>query len=87
MSANLVHLLLSSRVYLYIRSRLIELIEDTLSHVLEILKRYLTISRCASMLIFEFINADVDNFRINVKASFPKNFDTVEDDRIDLECV
>ncbi|MBE8968994.1 hypothetical protein IQ277_23060 [Nostocales cyanobacterium LEGE 12452] len=78
-------LLFASGVYLYIRSTLIERIENTLSHVVQILERYITISPCASMLIFELINADADKFRINVKASFPENPDRVEDDHIDLE--
>ncbi len=78
-------LLFASGVYLYIRSTLIERIEDTLNHVVEIVERCLTTSPCASMLIFELINADADKFRINVEASFLKSTETVEDDRIDLE--
>ncbi|WP_322637506.1 hypothetical protein [Nostoc sp. EspVER01] len=45
---------------------------------MQILERYITISLCASMLIFELINADADKFHINVKASIPENPDTVE---------
>lgn len=78
-------LLFASGVYLYVRSTLIERIDDTLNHVVEIVERCLTTSRCASTLIFEPINADVDKFRINVEASFRDNTDTVEDDHIDLE--
>ncbi|MEH1837885.1 MAG: HAMP domain-containing sensor histidine kinase [Nostoc sp.] len=78
-------LLFASGVYLYVRSTLIERIDDTLSHVVEIVERCLTTSPCASKLIFEPINADADKFRINVEASFHDNTDTVEDDHIDLE--
>ncbi len=78
-------LLFASGVYLYVRSTLIERIDDTLNHVVEIVERCLTTSRCASTLIFEPIDADADKFRINVEASFRNNTDTVEDDHIDLE--
>ncbi|BBD65960.1 integral membrane sensor signal transduction histidine kinase [Nostoc commune NIES-4072] len=78
-------LLFASGVYLYVRSTLIERIDDTLNHVVEIVERCLTTSPCASTLIFEPINADADKFRINLDASFRDNTDTVEDDHIDLE--
>ncbi|MEH2040666.1 sensor histidine kinase [Nostoc sp.] len=78
-------LLFASGVYLYVRSTLVERIDDTLNHVVEIVERCLTTSGCASTLIFEPINADADKFRINVEASFGDNTDTVEDDHIDLE--
>ncbi|MCC5598074.1 sensor histidine kinase [Nostoc favosum] len=79
-------LLFASGVYLYVRSTLIERIDDTLNHVVEIVERCLTTSPCASKLIFEPINADPDKFRINnLEASFRDNTDTVEDDHIDLE--
>jgi two-component system, OmpR family, manganese sensing sensor histidine kinase len=78
-------LLFAIGVYLYVRSTLIERIDDTLSHVVEIVERCLTTSPCASTLIFEPINADAEKFRINVEASFRDNTDTVEDDHIDLE--
>ncbi|MEH1821658.1 MAG: HAMP domain-containing sensor histidine kinase [Nostoc sp.] len=78
-------LLFASGVYLYVRSTLIERIDDTLNHVVEIVERCLTTSRCASTLIFDPIDADADKFRINVEASLRDNTDTVEDDHIDLE--
>ncbi|MEH2348616.1 MAG: ATP-binding protein [Nostoc sp.] len=78
-------LLFASGVYLYVRGTLIERIDDTLNHVVEIVERCLTTSRCASTLIFEPIDADADKFRINVEASFHDNTDPVEDDHIDLE--
>ncbi|MBE9103690.1 sensor histidine kinase [Nostoc cf. edaphicum LEGE 07299] len=78
-------LLFASGVYLYFRTTLIERIDDTLNHVVEIVERCLTTSGCASTLIFEPINTDADKFRINVEASFGNNSDAVEDDHIDLE--
>ncbi|WP_445629717.1 sensor histidine kinase [Nostoc sp. DSM 114167] len=78
-------LLFASGVYLYVRTTLIERIDDTLNHVVEIVERCLTTSGCASTLIFEPINTDADKFRINVEASFGNNTDTGEDDHIDLE--
>ncbi|MEH2268422.1 MAG: HAMP domain-containing sensor histidine kinase [Nostoc sp.] len=78
-------LLFASGVYLYVRTTLIERIDDTLNHVVEIVERCLTTSPCASTLIFEPINANADKFRINLEASFRDNTDTVEDDHIDLE--
>jgi two-component system, OmpR family, manganese sensing sensor histidine kinase len=78
-------LLFASGVYLYVRSTLVERIDDTLNHVVEIVERCLTTNPCASTLIFEPINADADKFRINLEASFRDNADTVEDDHIDLE--
>ncbi|MBW4560244.1 MAG: HAMP domain-containing histidine kinase [Mojavia pulchra JT2-VF2] len=78
-------LVFASGVYLYVRSTLIERIDDTLNHVVEIVERCLTTSRCASTLVVEPVNTDADKFRINVEASFHDEADTVEDDHIDLE--
>ncbi|MEH2361151.1 sensor histidine kinase [Nostoc sp.] len=69
-------LLFASGVYLYVRSTLIERIDDTLNHVVEIVER---------SLVIEPINSYADRFRINVEASFRDNTGTVEDDHIDLE--
>ncbi len=63
-------------VYLYVRSTLIERIDDTLNHVVEVVER---------SLVIEPVKSDLGQFRINVEASFPNNADTVEDDHIDLE--
>ncbi len=78
-------LLFASGVYLYVRSTLIERIDDTLNHVVEIVERCITTSRCDTTLIFEPINTDAEKVRINVEASFRDNTDAVEDDHIDLE--
>ncbi len=70
-------LVFASGVYLYVRSTLIERVDDTLLHVVEIVERSLVIEP-------ENLNAG-QKVRINVEASFRDNTDTVEDDRIDLE--
>ncbi|CDN14607.1 two-component sensor histidine kinase [Richelia intracellularis] len=69
-------LLFASGVYLYVRSTLIERIDDTLNHVAEVVER---------SLVIEAVNSSSDKLRINVEASFRDNADTVEDDHIDLE--
>ncbi|MEA5617527.1 HAMP domain-containing sensor histidine kinase [Cronbergia sp. UHCC 0137] len=77
-------LLFASGVYLYVRSTLIERIDDTLNHVVEIVERCLTTSRCASTLLIDPIIPQTDQVRVNVEAGFLNNAD-VEDDHIDLE--
>lgn len=72
-------------VYLYVRSTLIERVDDTLNHVVEVIERCLTQAPCASGLVIESVNPTLSEFRINVEASFPNNSNTVEDDHIDLE--
>lgn len=68
-------LLFATGVYLYVRSTLIERVDDTLNHVVEVVERSLVIEP----------NTTENKFRINLEASFRDNADTVEDDRIDLE--
>jgi OmpR-family two-component system manganese-sensing sensor histidine kinase len=93
-------LLFASGVYLYVRSTLIERIDDTLNHVVEVVERCLTTSRCASTLVIDPLNNETDKFRVNLEASFSNleasfsdgetpaygdRSETVEDDHIDLE--
>jgi two-component system, OmpR family, manganese sensing sensor histidine kinase len=64
-------------MYIYVRSTLIERIDDTLNHVVEVVSRSIAIER---------INAPgIPKFQINVAASFQDDSDRLEDDRIDLE--
>jgi len=70
-------LVFASGFYLYVRSTLIERIDDTLSHVVEVVQRSLVIEAPTSP------SAQVPS--LNVDASFRDNADTVEDDHIDLE--
>ncbi|MBE9189538.1 sensor histidine kinase [Gloeocapsopsis crepidinum LEGE 06123] len=69
-------LLFASGVYLYVRSTLIERIDDTLNHVVEVVER---------SLVIESTTTNADKFRINIEATFRDNADAVEDDHIDLE--
>lgn len=69
-------LLFASGMYIYVRTTLIERVDDTLNHVVEVVLR---------SLVIEPVDANHTLFRVNVEASFRNNADTVEDDHIDLE--
>lgn len=72
-------LLFASGVYWYVRSTLVERMDDTLNHVIEVVER---------SLVIESVNLDRSQYtqlRVNPEASFRNNADSVEDDRIDLE--
>lgn len=71
-------LLFASGFYLYVRSTLIERIDDTLSHVVEVVGRSLVIEPLNPRLADGLL-------RVNVEASFRDNAATGEDDHIDLE--
>lgn len=70
-------LMFATTVYLYVRNTLIERVDDTLNHVVEVVMRSLVIET----------NANLNNqpYRVNVEASFRGNTNPAEDDRIDLE--
>lgn len=69
-------LLFASGVYLYVRSTLVERIDDTLNHVVEVVER---------SLVIDPAYPDAGQLGLNLKATFQDNADTVEDDHIDLE--
>ncbi|MBW4473447.1 MAG: HAMP domain-containing histidine kinase [Stenomitos rutilans HA7619-LM2] len=71
-------LLFATGFYLYVRETLIERIDDTLNHVVEVVGR---------SLVIEPVNPHSEGgaLRVNVEASFRDNADTGEDDHIDLE--
>jgi OmpR-family two-component system manganese-sensing sensor histidine kinase len=69
-------LLFASGFYLYVRSTLIERVDDTLNHVVEVVQR---------SLVIEIPDLNVDLPQLNLEASFRNNADAVEDDHIDLE--
>jgi two-component system, OmpR family, manganese sensing sensor histidine kinase len=69
-------LLFATGVYFYVRTTLIERIDDTLKHVIEVVER---------SLVIETVSPAQGTYRVNVEASFPNNANTVEDDHIDLE--
>lgn len=69
-------LLFATGVYLYVRSTLIERVDDTLKHVVEVVER---------SLIIQPVEASGIPYRVNYEASFQNNAQAVEDDHIDLE--
>ncbi|MGK7950095.1 MAG: sensor histidine kinase [Xenococcaceae cyanobacterium] len=69
-------LLFATGVYFYVRSTLIDRIDDTLKHVVEVVDR---------SLVIQPIPIQEGNYRLNIKASFQNNASAVEDDHIDLE--
>lgn len=67
-------LLFATGVYFYVRYTLIERIDDTLKHVVEVVERSLIIEPDQG-----------SGYHINLEASFRERSPSVEDDRIDLE--
>ncbi|MBW4580940.1 MAG: sensor histidine kinase [Tildeniella nuda ZEHNDER 1965/U140] len=71
-------LLFASGFYLYVRETLIERIDDTLNHVVEVVGRSLVIEPTNP-------HSEGGALRVNVEASFRDSAATGEDDHIDLE--
>lgn len=72
-------LVFASGFYLYVRDTLIERVDDTLSHVVEVVQR---------SLVVEATNADpspLSSLQVNIEDSFGDPPNAVDDDRIDLE--
>ncbi|MEL6501686.1 MAG: HAMP domain-containing sensor histidine kinase [Cyanobacteria bacterium J06623_1] len=69
-------LLFAIGVYFYVRNTLVDRIDDTLKHVVEVVDRSLVIQPLAETK---------GRYGVNVDASFSQNADNLEDDRIDLE--
>ena len=71
-------LIFASGFFLYVRSTLIERIDDTLNHVVEVVGR---------SLVIEPVNLHTEGgpLRVNIEASFRDSAATGEDDHIDLE--
>jgi len=77
-------LVLASGVYGYVRATLIERIDDTLNHVVEVVERSLVIEPAEDGLVW-MLDGRVSQ-RVNVEASFRNNaLFRNDDDRIDLE--
>jgi two-component system, OmpR family, manganese sensing sensor histidine kinase len=74
----IVLLVFASGMYIYVRSTLIERIDDTLNHVVEVVSRSIAIDKIEH-------GDSPARFGIDVAASFQDNSNGVEDDRIDLE--
>ncbi|HEY9644898.1 MAG TPA: HAMP domain-containing sensor histidine kinase [Chroococcidiopsis sp.] len=70
-------LLFATGFYWYVHNTLVERIDDTLNHVLEVVQR---------SLVIESPDLDTNTFsRLNLEASFRNNPEAVDDDHIDLE--
>ncbi len=66
-------LIFASGFYWYVRETLIERVDDTLHHVVEVVERSLVLEQSAA------------HYQINLDVSFRRNPEAVEDDRIDME--
>jgi two-component system, OmpR family, manganese sensing sensor histidine kinase len=71
-------LIFASGFYLYVRQTLIERVDDTLHHVVEVVERSLIVSPTSP-------TASPLRYEINVDASFRSNAVAVEEDRIEIE--
>lgn len=69
-------LLFAIGVYFYVRTTLVDRIDDTLKHVVEVVDRSLVIQPLAETKGI---------YGVNIDASFNQNVDNLEDDHIDLE--
>ncbi|MEY3300283.1 MAG: hypothetical protein RLZZ597_3543, partial [Cyanobacteriota bacterium] len=79
-------LLFASGVYLYVRTTLVERVDDTLNHVVEIVERSLVIEPSPDQIPPSPTRlTPAPSLQVNVEASFRDNAHTVEDDHIDLE--
>ncbi|HLO48278.1 MAG TPA: ATP-binding protein [Kamptonema sp.] len=77
-------ILFATGFYVYVRSTLIERIDDTLNHVVEVVERSLVIEPVETPPAMSpaVLNGQ---FQVNIFASFRDNAATVEDDHIDIE--
>lgn len=80
-------LVFASGVYWYVRSTLVERVDDTLNHVVEIVQRSLVIEPGVGIgdRVLTATGVVEPPLRVNVEASFRDNAQAVEDDHIDLE--
>ena len=69
-------LLFATGVFFYVRTTLVERIDDTLKHVVEVVNR---------SLIIQSVPVAEGRYQVNVEGSFRDNAEAVEDDHIDLE--
>ncbi len=83
-------LVFASGMYWYVRTTLVERVDDTLSHVVEIVQRSLVIEpegvdQGMGHRVLTATGVVEPPLRVNVEASFRDNAPGVEDDHIDLE--
>ncbi|MEA5465521.1 sensor histidine kinase [Leptothoe sp. PORK10 BA2] len=81
-------LIFASGVYFYVRNTLVERVDDTLNHVVEVVQRSLVIEAAAPstgrVLTATGVQGEAP-LRVNVDDSFRDNAQTLEDDHIDIE--
>jgi two-component system, OmpR family, manganese sensing sensor histidine kinase len=77
-------LVFATGFYFYVRNTLIDRIDDTLNHVVEIVERSLVIEPIKKPLSASEIRSGT-KFQVNIPASFRDSSDAVDDDHIDLE--
>ena len=81
-------LIFASGVYFYVRNTLVERVDDTLNHVVEVVQRSLVIEAAAPSTGRVLTAAGVKGqapLQVNVDDSFRDNAQTLEDDHIDIE--
>ncbi|MGK7888079.1 MAG: sensor histidine kinase [Leptolyngbyaceae cyanobacterium] len=76
-------LIFASGFYWYVRNTLVERVDDTLNHVVEVVERSLIIEPDQEEL--RDWGQFPSSFQVNVEASFRSNGEAVDDDHIDLE--
>ena len=79
-------LIFASGVYVYVRNTLVERVDDTLNHVVEIVERSLIIDPIpdASRMLTP-TGVSQPNLRVNIEQSFRNSKQASEEDHIDLE--
>ncbi|MEM7792823.1 MAG: HAMP domain-containing sensor histidine kinase [Cyanobacteria bacterium P01_C01_bin.118] len=81
-------LIFASGVYFYVRNTLVERVDDTLNHVVEVVQRSLVIEAAAPSTGRVLTATGVEGrapLRVNVDDSFRDNAQSLEDDHIDIE--
>lgn len=81
-------LIFASGVYFYVRHTLVERVDDTLNHVIEVVQRSLVIEAAAPSAGRVLTATGVQGqapLQVNVDDSFRDNAPTLEDDHIDIE--
>ncbi|MEM9805403.1 MAG: HAMP domain-containing sensor histidine kinase [Cyanobacteria bacterium P01_D01_bin.56] len=81
-------LIFASGIYFYVRNTLVERVDDTLNHVVEVVQRSLVIETAASSTGRVLTATGVKGqapLQVNVDNSFRDNAPNLEDDHIDIE--
>ena len=79
-------LIFASGVYVYVRSTLVERVDDTLNHVVEIVERSLIIDPIPDTnRMLTPTGVSQPNLRVNIEQSFRNSKQASEEDHIDLE--